>query len=41
MRDNGSLTPPGLDPIFKYLFLPILPIHHVMRIMDVYTLEGS
>jgi TLD/Rab-GTPase-TBC domain len=40
MNDNGSLTPEGLNPIFKYFFVPILPMEMVMRIMDIYTYEG-
>jgi Rab-GTPase-TBC domain len=31
----------GLDPIFKLFFLPILKFVHVLRIMDIYVLEGS
>lgn len=30
----------GLDPIFKNFFTPILKFVHVLRIMDIYTLEG-
>lgn len=30
----------GLDPIFKHFFTPILKFVHVLRIMDIYTLEG-
>ena len=40
MRENGSLNPEGLAPIFKYFFLPILPPEMVLRIMDIYTFEG-
>lgn len=39
MQENGSLQNP--DPIFRYFFLPILPLRHVLRIMDIYTLEGA
>ena len=31
----------GLDPIFKLFFFPILKFVHVLRIMDIYVLEGS
>lgn len=40
MKDNGSLCPEGLAPIFKYFFLPILPTDMVLRILDMYTFEG-
>mmetsp|Transcript_7017 Transcript_7017/g.10639 ORF Transcript_7017/g.10639 Transcript_7017/m.10639 type:complete len:589 (-) Transcript_7017:1544-3310(-) len=40
MEQNGSLTPGGLDPIFRHFFLPILPYDSVLRILDIYTLEG-
>jgi hypothetical protein len=30
----------GLDPIFKHFFLPVLKFVHVLRIMDIYVLEG-
>jgi len=30
----------GLDPIFKNFFTPVLKFVHVLRIMDIYTLEG-
>jgi len=40
MKENGTLSPTGLDPIFRHFFLPILPYHCVMRIMDMYTFEG-
>lgn len=35
---NGRYS--GLDPIFKNFFTPILKFVHVLRIMDIYTLEG-
>lgn len=41
MEDNGSLTPRGLDPIFRRFFTPLLRYEHVMRIMDIYTIEGA
>jgi hypothetical protein len=41
MEENGSLTPEGLEPIFRHFFLPILPYEHVMRIADIYAFEGS
>lgn len=31
----------GLDPIFKHFFLPVMKFVHVLRIMDIYVLEGS
>jgi Rab-GTPase-TBC domain len=31
----------GLDPIFKLFFFPVLKFVHVLRIMDIYVLEGS
>jgi hypothetical protein len=31
----------GLDPIFKHFFTPIFKFVHVLRIMDIYVLEGS
>jgi len=34
------LTPDGLDPIFRRFFVPILPRDLVMRILDVYIMEG-
>mmetsp|Transcript_22155 Transcript_22155/g.32719 ORF Transcript_22155/g.32719 Transcript_22155/m.32719 type:complete len:587 (+) Transcript_22155:61-1821(+) len=40
MEQNGSLTPEGLDPIFRHFFLPILPYDCVLKILDIYTLEG-
>lgn len=30
----------GLDPIFKHFFTPLLKFVHVLRIMDIYVLEG-
>jgi len=41
MKQNGTLTPKGLEPIFKHFFLPILREEHVTRLLDVYTLEGA
>jgi len=40
MEHNGSLTPDGLEPIFRHFFLPIMPYESVLRILDIYTLEG-
>lgn len=38
--ESGALTPDGLDPIFRRLFSTILRREHVMRILDIYTIEG-
>ena len=38
MQNDVALQ--GLDPIFKQFFMPILKFEHVLRIMDIYTLEG-
>jgi len=43
METCGVLLSPyyhGLDPIFKRFFSPILKHEHVLRIMDIYTIEG-
>ena len=40
MDQIGALTPVGLDPILKRLFVPLLRRRHVLRIMDIYTGEG-
>lgn len=37
---SGALTPEGLDPIFRRFFVGILKKDHIMRILDVYTIEG-
>ena len=38
---NGVLTQAnGLDPIFQRFFIPILKKDHVLRIMDIYFIEG-
>jgi len=40
MVEINMLTPQALDPIFKRLFVTILPRHHVMRIFDLYSFHG-
>mmetsp|Transcript_4011 Transcript_4011/g.7709 ORF Transcript_4011/g.7709 Transcript_4011/m.7709 type:complete len:624 (+) Transcript_4011:140-2011(+) len=40
MARCGALTPEGLDPIFRRFFVTILKREHVLRIMDIYTIEG-
>eukprot|EP00561_Arcocellulus_cornucervis_P011076 CAMPEP_0185809538 /NCGR_PEP_ID=MMETSP1322-20130828/6256_1 /TAXON_ID=265543 /ORGANISM="Minutocellus polymorphus, Strain RCC2270" /LENGTH=622 /DNA_ID=CAMNT_0028505811 /DNA_START=121 /DNA_END=1989 /DNA_ORIENTATION=+ len=41
MEDTGALTPRGLDPIFRRFFVTLLRYDHVLRIMDIYTIEGA
>jgi TBC1 domain family member 24 len=41
LEDRGVLDVDGLSPIFQDFFLDLLPLQHVQRIMDIYTLEGS
>jgi len=41
MEDNGALTPRGLDPIFRRFFTTLLPYECVLRIMDIFTIEGA
>ena len=41
MEDTGALTPRGLDPIFRRFFVTLLRHDHVLRIMDIYTIEGA
>jgi len=41
MEEIGALHPIGLDPILKRFFIPLLRRKHVLRIMDIYTGEGS
>ena len=42
LEENGcQLTSPNaLDPIFKRFFIPLLKYEHVLRIMDLYTIDG-
>lgn len=40
MSSCGVLTPDGLDPIFRRFFVSILPREDVMKILDIYTIEG-
>lgn len=41
MEGIGALDPIGLVPILKRLFTPLLRRKHVLRILDIYTYEGS
>ena len=41
MEGIGALDPIGLVPILKRLFTPLLRRKHVLRILDIYTREGS
>ena len=34
------MTPEGLDPIFRRFFVGILKKEHIVKILDMYTLEG-
>ena len=40
-QHNHKSQVSGLDPIFKLFCLPILRREHVLRLMDIYCLEGS
>jgi len=40
MSNCGVLTPDGLDPIFRRFFVTILPRDDVMKILDIYMIEG-
>jgi len=40
MEACGALTPAGLDPILRTFFITILKREDVLRIMDMYTVEG-
>ena len=40
MNKCGALTPDGLDPIFRRFFVPILKREQVLRILDIYFIEG-
>jgi len=41
LEDRGVLDVDGLAPIFRDLFVGVLPLEYVQRILDIYTLEGS
>lgn len=40
MSKSGVMTPSGLDPIFRRFFITILPRDQVLRIVDIYVVEG-
>jgi len=40
MEEIGALSPKGLDPIFRRFFTSLMRYEHVLRIMDLFTLEG-
>lgn len=40
MEEIGALSPKGLDPIFRRFFTTLLRYEDVLRIMDLFTLEG-
>ncbi len=40
MSNCGALTPDGLDPIFRRFFVSILKREQVLRILDIYFIEG-
>jgi TLD/Rab-GTPase-TBC domain len=40
-KSKGVWDVPGMAPIFRYFFTTLLPREHVLRILDIYTLEGS
>lgn len=41
LEDRGVLDSlPGLAPIFKDFLIEILPLKYILRVMDLYTLEG-
>lgn len=40
MARCGALTPDGLDPIFRRFFVPIMKREQVLRILDIYFIEG-
>jgi len=41
MEQIGALQPVGLEPILKRFFVTLLRRKHVLRIMDIFTGEGS
>ena len=40
MKRCGALSPDALDPIFRHFFITILDREDVLRVVDLYTLEG-
>uniref|UniRef100_A0A8J9SS00 Oxidation resistance protein 1 n=1 Tax=Phaeodactylum tricornutum TaxID=2850 RepID=A0A8J9SS00_PHATR len=40
LEDRGLLDPENLTCIFQNMFIGILPMHLVLRLFDMYTLEG-
>ena len=40
MESIGALSPVGLEPIFGRFFIPVLPYRYVVRIFDLYAMEG-
>lgn len=40
LEDRGVLDVDGLAPIFQDFFVDLIPFECVLRIMDIYTLEG-
>lgn len=40
LEDRGILDSAGLNPIFQDWFVGVLPMECVLRILDIYTLEG-
>mmetsp|Transcript_29452 Transcript_29452/g.35859 ORF Transcript_29452/g.35859 Transcript_29452/m.35859 type:complete len:521 (-) Transcript_29452:211-1773(-) len=41
MESIGATSPDGLDPICKRFFVGLLQRKHVLRVMDMYTIEGT
>jgi len=41
MKDCGALSADGLDPLFRRFFVTILKRDQVLRLIDIYTIEGS
>ena len=41
LEDRGVLDVEGLEPLFRDFFVTILPLECALRILDIYTLEGS
>jgi len=37
---ENVLTTTGLDPIFRYFLVPVLPYQHVMHVMDLFIIDG-
>ena len=40
MKRCGALAPDALDPIFRHFFITVLSREDVLRIVDLYTVEG-